>query len=788
MRENLTKPLTIESFAEYDKMDPVKRKAIEAQLFKSGQVEKYREKKIKKIMNKVYVDTIPLFREKGIYKIGGTERDAWVRAKELDTTFVPEKIEVVGFVETELWDTDFHDELELMGFPRYRKMREFFEGFESDEHCIYVLNKIAQKLEGSKNKDVYDPYFFKTKLSEMFFNILDNNITDDKVVIVQILCPRSGKTTYMINEICKPLWNKYGYKVCILPSYWLSSLSSFEKDLLKYKGFTDFIHFVGRNDDVEEAFNKYYGKKLLVVEKSLHAHRTEEELEKRFGILKTIPQRERFLLADEPDNGTWKPNQMKQIEWFDCHLESYLSGSGEAKILKNLKVVTDIIRFAYIEMVLMKQNNHPWLDALSTEDRKKAVDSLQNVVIPRFFQMVLDNAIEKNSSVPAEYKTKWSKLLADVDKSEAQLVNLFDGLYGVYSGTNPNFLGLSVSEFCKLDVSMIFANTKNTKEQGKLKELLQKRYVNTHDVILLNTKEKVTNRDAEKKVMKQIATSKRNGRKTIILTDNMGSRSFSEARIDTVFLLFDKGDIGVVKQKASRVLTGDGKKLYGDLVSLSLDPNRSSNPIHDYIVDEAENINYNEEENNNLDDSIRRVLNSISVFTNENGGILTEVNIDKYGEELINSSSLINVGVSSIKPYNVPEGLDLDGIIIKKINQENKEGIDTDKAITYIDTKGNKITDPKEVKKCRDKLLQQLKSIVISTIVFSEINNLKSDSIRGTLENIVNVGMEEEVIIEVGVDCNTIISLLDNKVISEKLMNTIISSYNRQELELNGIK
>ena len=779
----LTKELTIESFYEHDKMDPVKRKAIEAQLFQSSQVKKYRKKKIKKIMNKVYVDTIPLFREKGIYKIGGTKHDAWIRAKQLDTTFVPEKIEVVGFVETELWDTDYHEELELLGFPRYRKMREFFEGFKSDEHCIYILNKIAQKLEGSKNKEVYDPYFFKTKLSEMFFNILDNNITDDKVVIVQILCSRSGKTTYMINEICKPLWNKYGYKVCILPSYWLSSLSSFEKDLLKYKGFTDYIYFVDRNEDVEEAFNKYYGKKLLVVEKSLHAHRTVEELEKRFSILKTIPQRERFLLADEPDNGTWKLNQMKQIEWLDCHLESYLSGSGEEKILKNLKVVTDIIRFAYIEMVLMKQNNHPWLDELSTEDRQKAVDSLQNVVIPRFFQLVLDNAIEKNSSVPAEYKTKWSKLLADVDKSESELENLLRGLYGVYSGTNPNFLGLSVSELCKLDVSMIFANTKNKLEQRKLKELLQRIFVNTHDVILLNTDEKVTNRDAEKKVMKQIATSKRNGRKIIILTKDMGSRSFSEARIDTVFLLFDKGDIGVVKQKAARVLTGDGKKQYGNLVSLSLDPNRSSNPIHDYIVDEAESIN-----NNNLDDSIRRVLNSVSVLTNKNGGILTEVNIDKYGEELINSSSLINVGLSTIKPYNVPDGLDLDGIIIKKIDQEKKEGINTDEVITYLDIKGNKITDPKEVKKYRDKVLQQLKSIIISTIVFSEINDLESDSIRGTLENIVDVGMEEEVIIEVGVDCKTIISLLDNKVISEKLMNTIISSYNRQELKLNGIK
>jgi predicted RNA methylase len=50
----LIKELTIESFAEYpDKMDPVKIKAIESQLFKSSQVRKYREKKIKKTMKKV---------------------------------------------------------------------------------------------------------------------------------------------------------------------------------------------------------------------------------------------------------------------------------------------------------------------------------------------------------------------------------------------------------------------------------------------------------------------------------------------------------------------------------------------------------------------------------------------------------------------------------------------------------------------------------------------------------------------------------------------------------------
>jgi len=52
MNNTLTKPLTIESFAEYDKMDSVKKNAIESQLFKSSQVEKYQEKYIKKVMKK----------------------------------------------------------------------------------------------------------------------------------------------------------------------------------------------------------------------------------------------------------------------------------------------------------------------------------------------------------------------------------------------------------------------------------------------------------------------------------------------------------------------------------------------------------------------------------------------------------------------------------------------------------------------------------------------------------------------------------------------------------------
>ena len=49
----LTKELTIESFYEHDKMDPVKKQAIKSRLFQNKQEKKYQEKYIKKVMKKI---------------------------------------------------------------------------------------------------------------------------------------------------------------------------------------------------------------------------------------------------------------------------------------------------------------------------------------------------------------------------------------------------------------------------------------------------------------------------------------------------------------------------------------------------------------------------------------------------------------------------------------------------------------------------------------------------------------------------------------------------------------
>ena len=741
--------------------------------------------------NNIYIYTDEVLRPLGKYKIGETIREVLVRIQEQDTTSNAHALEEVaryevsGFIDVNgefkaITDKMIHNELELSGYTKVRKNREWFKKFKDDTEVQVAVQDAIYNL-GGKVLNSYEPYFYKTIIAEKFFTIYEEYKHLPQITIPGDLAARFGKTTFAIKQLLEKFWSEYNYKVCILPSYYLSSHSSFEKDLGKYEGFRDNIHFIGRKDNLEVEFKKYYGKKLLVIEHSLHQFNSIEELEEKYKVLSGIPKNEKMSLVDEADWGAWKNNQIEEITWFDCHLYLPLSGTGIEKMIHSFPNVVDYVSFPYIEMVMMKQGNHHWLSTLSGEERKNAIDTLQNIVVPRFFQLSLDNAKEKTSSVPNEYKTKWSKLLSDIDGNEAILEDLIRGLYGKYNGVNPNLMGIGVSSHCKLDVSMIFANTRNLDEQKKLRRLLERIFTNTHDVILLNTDQKISNRNAEVKVEKQIAKSKRDGRRVIILTKDMGSRSFSVTEIDTIFLMFDQGDISAVKQKVSRVLTGGDRKEFGNVVSLSLDPNRTESPIQDYIISESETI-----DSDDLHQNIRQVLLSVNVFTNENNGIITEVDIDQYGEELLNSSSLINVGLSTINLENLPDDIDLEGIVIAKLKVESKGKVDISKAITFVDKKGNEVVDEKEKKKFKDNLLEKIKSVVINSMVYTEINNLESDTIRGTLNGILEKELDDEVLFEVGIGCKTIEKLLDNEVISEKMMNTIISSYNKQEL--NAVK
>jgi len=416
----------------------------------------------------------------------------------------------------------------------------------------------------------------------------------------------------------------------------------------------------------------------------------------------------------------------------------------------------------------------------------QTMESVKNIVKPRFMRLSLERAVEKFDLLPEEYRTDWSKLLMDVDKSRGVLENIIKALFGVYGGNMIGLYDLNMT-IARKDVTMIFANTKDKKQQGKLVKLIQHVLGGNYIVKLVNGDE-TNNRKAEQDVKNLVKQAKRENKKVVLVSKDMASRSFSVSEIDTVILMFDRGSYATITQKISRVLTPgktfDGQdKVYGNIISLSLDPNREDvSPIDEYIIYEAEKV-----EVEDLNDGIQRVLRSVQILTNGQGGEV-EIEKDEYGERLINSSSLIKLGAESSKVENVIVDIDLvtvlTGVEVTEGQKEKLMGIDSSKVKRTEDspsTKEQKEVD-KKVQDIRKKVKEVLKNIVENIVEISEINNCESDDIIETLDMIDSKGYCEEVVFEVGVDCHTVKKVILMGGISRKLLNTIISSYNHQEV------
>jgi hypothetical protein len=419
------------------------------------------------------------------------------------------------------------------------------------------------------------------------------------------------------------------------------------------------------------------------------------------------------------------------------------------------------------------------------EQSKKSVE---DIVTPIFLKLCLYEAVSRFNTVPEEYRTDWTKLLMDVDKSRGVLTTLLQALFGVYSGEMVGFLDLDVTMAPRL-VTQIFANTKDKIQQKKLVDLIQQVLGNSYIVKLVNSDE-TSNREVEAEVKNLVERAKRENKRLVIVSKEMGSRSLSVPEIDTEMLMYDRGSCFTTTQKVSRGLTPgkllDGQtKKFGYIISLSLDPNREDyNPIDEYIIHEAEKV-----EVDDLNDGIHRVLRSVQLFTNGPHGEI-ELEKDQYAEKLLNSSSLIRIGAESSKVDNIIDDTDLVnkllGIEISKTEKEKLFGIDSDTIVRS--DKPEKIKEyektEKKIEDIKFRLKEFLKNIVENIVEISEINNCESNDIIQTLDMIESKGYSEEVVFEVGVDCKTVKKIISMGGVSHKLLNTIITSYNKQENNL----
>ena len=419
--------------------------------------------------------------------------------------------------------------------------------------------------------------------------------------------------------------------------------------------------------------------------------------------------------------------------------------------------------------------------------REEAVKTVSTLVKPQMYKMVMPNGEFLQEKMPEGLRTKWSKLLADVDQNAFILEHVIDAVFNQGDiNEYPELYDLGISQLTPAKVSMIFGGFPTKKEHNKFVKLVQSKL---NDFIVVGVNGDVTtNRKAEEAVKKAIGEAKRNGKRVVIISKDMASRSFSVSEIDTVFLMYDNGLLAQTIQKVSRAFTPGktytcAQKTTGTIISLSFDDNRSElDPVDQYVVAEASRTG---KEHESLQESIKRVSRSFNIFSQKDGQP-AEINPDEYAEQLISSTSLTKIAGAGTKFHMLDIQACLDGNVLlssrKNTTEKHKASVNIGGVKTYVktdseSTQGGRDQDSKEAKE----LMQTVAYFAQNIGELSAYNDFGCETALCTIDSIIQAGepLVSQVEDDFGLDIYFMKSLLENDIISRKISNTIINSRNK---------
>lgn len=415
--------------------------------------------------------------------------------------------------------------------------------------------------------------------------------------------------------------------------------------------------------------------------------------------------------------------------------------------------------------------------------RQEAINTVSKIVKPKMYKIALPNGRFVQEQLPDMFKTKWSKLLQDVDQNAFILGSFAKAMFG--DKVDPQYIelmSLSIAQVTPAKVSMIFGGFPNKQQQNKYVKLIQSELGEGFVVMTVNG-DFTSNRKVEEEAKKLIAKAQRQGKKVILVSRDMASRSFSISEIDTVFLMYDNGILAQTIQKVSRAftpgLTYNGKqKKEGVIVTLSLDANREElDPVDQYVVAEASRIAKPEE---SLQDSIKRVARSLNIFENDINGLAIKLNPDEYAEELITSSDLIKVAATTIKLENIDLNAYLDEVLAERRVQSSKREdgkveVNIKKAKTFVG-KGNEGEGKTLIPNEQKKLIENIIFLNNNIIVLTEFDSFENDNVLDIINSLENKGLKSEVEDFFGLGFDFIQLLITDEVLSLRLLNTIIKS------------
>lgn len=276
---------------------------------------------------KGYIYTTATYRENGWYKIGGTTKEQAIdRIEEQDSTACPEPLQKVYESQKAigLWDDQIRNWLSKhCGYvpTRLDKHREWMQAADGAEplndekvkqDVIAAINAITKSHAGLKK---YCPTPTQARALDLVMNQLEQLIESGDTAMIKAvadLCARFGKTLWVL-ELFRRLNERYGYSTLLLPAFWLSAHSSFEKEI---KEFSDFNHFVYINTathgwEIRLSEAQAAGQ-ITVVSLSLCGEASDERLE-RFKPIRDLQNV--YMFCDEADVGAHTERSAKILDY-----------------------------------------------------------------------------------------------------------------------------------------------------------------------------------------------------------------------------------------------------------------------------------------------------------------------------------------------------------------------------------------------------------------------------------------------------------------------------------------
>ena len=398
-----------------------------------------------------------------------------------------------------------------------------------------------------------------------------------------------------------------------------------------------------------------------------------------------------------------------------------------------------------------------------------------NIVKRKFYMLEVAGLKAAVEELDERVQPSWAKLNGKPNGNKTFHTMLARSL----AGEEPLHQELNLSNLTgeQIECFMLLVSA-DKKGMKQLKEIYERALPNYHIKVLNG--DYTSNKQAQYETTREINEARIAGKDgVIIIANQMGSRSYSIPEIQATVIAYDRGGVDATVQKVSRCLTpgktySGEQKLYGHILDLSFDPNRSEN-IERLLVDEA--IMVQKSEDLDFPTAITYILSSIDCFKVKYGTAV-EVTEEDMFDLLGDNDNLLRVADVTV---DVEAAMD----IIEDLANITASGKQDKKTRDAVNTAKNTVregatasrsptdSEKRELEKIINNAVRALNMSATSVYILAEGGNTYRECIERISNNNVDA-QEFEDLFGVGTDVVEII--LDREMLNEPILDVIVQN------------